>query len=259
MTISETHSTSSLLRELYEDSLPHMFTIRADYQTAGRGQAGNSWESERGKNLLFSTLLRYPEVDASEQWRLSMLVAVAVREAIVEAMRREGDEVRGEEIKIKWPNDIYYRDKKVVGILIENTLSGRNIAYTIAGIGVNVNQTKWLSNAPNPLSLKQITGKEYNIEEILEYFKEAIQKWESQSTEAIREAYIKHLYRRTGWHKYIEREVSITPTSIVQGAEETEGVFEAEWVDITPQGEWVLRLKNGEEKTYHFKQVRFVV
>ena len=259
MTISETHSTSSLLREKYEDSMPHMFTIRADYQTAGRGQAGNGWESERGKNLLFSTLLRYPEVDASQQWRLSMLVAVAVREAIVEAMRREGDEVKGEEIKIKWPNDIYYRDKKVVGILIENTLSGRNIAYTIAGIGVNVNQTKWLSNAPNPLSLKEITGKEYNIEEILECFKEAIQKWESQSTEAIREAYIKHLYRRIGWYRYIEREVSITPTSIVQGAENAEGVFEAEWVDITPQGEWVVRLKNGEEKTYHFKQVRFVV
>jgi BirA family biotin operon repressor/biotin-[acetyl-CoA-carboxylase] ligase len=65
VTISETHSTSSLLRELYEDHLPHLFTIRTDYQTAGRGQAGNSWESERGKNLLFSTLLRYPEIDAA--------------------------------------------------------------------------------------------------------------------------------------------------------------------------------------------------
>ena len=82
MFIDETHSTSSLLCETYDDSLPHLFTIRTDFQTAGRGQAGNSWESERGKNLLFSTLLRYPEVEAANQWRLSMLVAVAVREAI---------------------------------------------------------------------------------------------------------------------------------------------------------------------------------
>ena len=259
MTISETHSTSSLLRELYEDSLPHMFTIRADYQTAGRGQAGNSWESERGKNLLFSTLLRYPEVEASEQWRLSMLVAVAVRQAICEALQLSGDEETSKDFAIKWPNDIYYKDKKVVGILIENILSGRNIAYTIAGIGINVNQTKWLSNAPNPLSIKQITQKEYNIEEILQHFLTSIQKWEAEPTDTIRKEYIKHLYRRTGWHSYVEREVSTTPTHIVQGCDNIEGAFDAEWVDITPQGEWVLRLKNGEEKTYHFKQVRFVV
>lgn len=258
MYIHETHSTSSLLREQYTDNLPHMFSIRTDYQTAGRGQAGNSWESEKGKNLLFSTLLRYPQVEASEQWRLSMLVAVAVREAIVEAMKQKGDEAKGEGIQIKWPNDIYYEDKKVVGILIENTLSGRNIAYTIAGIGINVNQTEWLSNAPNPLSIKQITEKEYNTEEILEYFVAAIQKWEGETTETIREAYIKHLYRRKGWHSYIEREVSLAPTHII-GKAECEGAFEAEWADITAQGEWVLRLRNGEEKKYHFKQVRFVI
>ncbi len=259
MYIQETHSTSSLLREQYSDTQPHLYTIRTDFQTAGRGQSGNSWESERGKNLLFSTLLRYPEIDAIEQWRLSMLVAVAVREAIVEVMRLKGDEEKGKDIKIKWPNDIYYEDKKLVGILIENILAGRKIAYTIAGIGINVNQTEWLSNAPNPLSIKQITSKEYNIEEILGCFKEAIQKWEKQPTEAIREEYIKHLYRRTGWHTYIEREVSVAPTNILQINKDADGVFEAEWVDITQQGEWVIKLRNGEEKTYHFKQVRFVL
>ena len=100
MFIKETHSTSSLLREQYTDNPPHMFTIRTDYQTAGRGQAGNGWESERGMNLLFSTLLRYVNIAASEQWRLSMLVAVAVREAIAEATRKKGErlEVRGERL-----------------------------------------------------------------------------------------------------------------------------------------------------------------
>ena len=257
MFIDETHSTSSLLRETYDDSLPHLFTIRTDFQTAGRGQAGNSWESEKGKNLLFSTLLRYPEVEAANQWRLSMLVAVAVREAITSILSPLAS--RLSPITIKWPNDIYYNDQKLVGILIENTLSGRQIAYTIAGVGINVNQTQWLSNAPNPVSMKQITGEEYDVENLLNAFLEAIQRWETASTEQLREEYIKHLYRRTGWHPYLAREVSVAPTNIQLSAQAADGVFLAQWVDITPQGEWVLRLKSGEEKRYHFKQVRFVL
>ena len=257
MYIDETHSTSSLLRETYDDSLPHLFTIRTDFQTAGRGQAGNSWESEKGKNLLFSTLLRYPEVEAANQWRLSMLVAVAVREAITSILSPLAS--RLSPITIKWPNDIYYNDQKLVGILIENTLSGRQIAYTIAGVGINVNQTQWLSNAPNPVSMKQITGEEYDVENLLNAFLEAIQRWETASTEQLREEYIKHLYRRTGWHPYLAREVSVAPTNIQLSAQAADGVFLAQWVDITPQGEWVLRLKSGEEKRYHFKQIRFVL
>lgn len=257
MYIDETHSTSSLLRETYDDSLPHLFTIRTDFQTAGRGQAGNSWESEKGKNLLFSTLLRYPEVEAANQWRLSMLVAVAVREAIASILSPLAS--RLSPITIKWPNDIYYNDQKLVGILIENTLSGRQIAYTIAGVGINVNQTQWLSNAPNPVSMNQITGEEYDVEGLLNAFLEAVQRWETASTEQLREEYIKHLYRRTGWHSYMEREVSVAPTNIQLSAQAADAVFLAQWVDITPQGEWVLRLKSGEEKRYHFKQIRFVL
>ena len=257
MFIDETHSTSSLLRETYNDSLPHLFTIRTDFQTAGRGQAGNSWESEKGKNLLFSTLLRYPEVEAANQWRLSMLVAVAVREAITTILSPLAS--RLSPITIKWPNDIYYNDQKLVGILIENTLSGRQIAYTIAGVGINVNQTQWLSNAPNPVSMKQITGEEYDVENLLNAFLEAIQRWEKASTEQLREEYIKHLYRRIGWYPYLEREVSVAPTNIQLATQPADGVFLAQWVDITPQGEWVLRLKSGEEKRYHFKQIRFVL
>ena len=257
MFIDETHSTSSLLRETYDDSLPHLFTIRTDFQTVGRGQAGNSWESEKGKNLLFSTLLRYPEVEAADQWRLSMLVAVAVREAIASILSPLAS--RLSPITIKWPNDIYYNDQKLVGILIENTLSGRHIAYTIAGVGINVNQTQWLSNAPNPVSMKQITGEEYDVESILNASLEAIQRWETASTEQLREEYIRHLYRRTGWHSYMEREVSVAPTNIQLSAQAADAVFLAQWVDITPQGEWVLRLKSGEEKRYHFKQIRFVL
>lgn len=250
MYIPETHSTSSLLHELYEDNLPHMFTIRTDYQTAGRGQAGNSWESEAGKNLLFSALLRYEGIHAAQQWRLSMLVAVALWETLAKYLPPE-------QLTIKWPNDIYFGDKKLVGILIENSLSGLYIGHSIVGIGVNMNQTKWLSNAPNPISMKEITGEEYDAEVLMNEWIFSMESWELRTTEEIKNAYLQHLYRRKGWHMYVEREVSIIPTAIAKKG--IEGSFLAETRNITEQGELVLRLQNNEEKTYHFKQIRFVL
>ena len=250
MYIKETHSTSTLLRELYSDNLPHLFTIRTDFQTAGRGQAGNTWESEDGKNLLFSTLMRYPNLPAAQQWRLSMLVAVTLHEVL-------NLHLPGNDLTIKWPNDIYYGDNKLVGILIENILQGANIAYSIAGVGVNVNQTEWRSNAPNPISMKQITGKEWDVNALLEEWITAVHKWENCPTEEIKRTYMQHLYRQTGWHKYIEREVDIVPTNIAH-ATEVEG-FLAEVVDINEQGLLVLRTSNGETNSYHFKQIRFVL
>ena len=250
MYIPQTHSTSTLLREQYSDALPHLYTIRTDYQTAGRGQAGNSWESEAGLNLLCSSLLRYKGVLATQQWRISMLVAVALWETIAQYLPTEF-------LSIKWPNDIYYGDKKLVGILIENSLSGQYVGYSIAGIGVNVNQTQWLSNAPNPISMKEITGKEHDMEVVMNEWIGAMKTWELRTTEEIKAAYMQHLYRRNGWHEYVEREVSIAPTAIAQKG--IDDAFLAEIITVTEQGELVLRLQNSEEKKYHFKQIRFVI
>ena len=250
MYIKQTYSTSTLLRELYTEELPHLYTIRTDFQTAGRGQAGNSWESEEGKNLLFSALLRYNNIRATEQWRLSMLVAVALWEVLANYLPQE-------QLSIKWPNDIYFGDKKLVGILIENSLAGQYIGYSIAGIGLNINQTEWRSNAPNPISMKQITGQEYKAEELMNEWVHAMANWEAQSTEAIQKTYLQHLYRREGWHTYVEREVNVAPTAIAQSG--IEGAFLAMFAGITPQGELILRTTNNEEKTYHFKQIRFVL
>ena len=250
MYIKQTYSTSTLLREQYTVDLPHLYTIRTDFQTAGRGQAGNSWESEEGKNLLFSALLRYNNIRATEQWRLSMLVAVALWEVLANYLPQE-------QLSIKWPNDIYFGDKKLVGILIENSLSGQYIGYSIVGIGLNINQTEWRSNAPNPISMKEITGKEYDAETLMNEWIHAMANWETQPTEAIQTAYLLHLYRREGWHTYVEREVSVAPTAIAQSG--VEGAFMAEIAGITPQGELILRIENNEEKTYHFKQIRFVI
>ena len=250
MYIKQTNSTSTLLREQYSENMPHLYTIRTDFQTAGRGQAGNSWESEEGKNLLFSTLLRYEGIQAAEQWRLSMLVAVALWKVLANYLPQE-------QLTIKWPNDIYFGDKKLVGILIENSLIGGYVGYSIAGIGVNVNQTKWLSNAPNPISMKEITGQEYDVEDLMAEWIAAVRLWEGRTTEELTAIYMRHLYRGKGWHKYVEREVSLQPTMIAP--QDTAGAFVAELVGVTAQGELVLRKENGEEKKYHFKQIRFVV
>ena len=172
MYIKETHSTSTLLREQYTDALPHLYTIRTDYQTAGRGQVGNTWESEKGKNLLFSTLLRHEELHATEQWRISMWVAITLWEVLAKHLDKE-------RLTIKWPNDIYYGDKKLVGILIENALIGQYVEHSIVGIGVNVHQMNWRSNAPNPISMKEITGREYDIEELLNEWICSMKSWKN--------------------------------------------------------------------------------
>ena len=250
MYIKQTHSTSTLLRELYSEQLPHGYTIRTDFQTAGRGQTGNKWESEEGKNLLFSTLLRYPDIKATEQWRLSMLVAVTLWEVLAKYLPKE-------QLKIKWSNDIYWGDNKLAGILIENVLVGNNIGYTIAGVGLNVNQIEWCSDAPNPISMRQITGKEYDLELLQMDWSEAMKLWETRSTSEISIAYLQHIYREKGWYPYVEREVNVTPTAIAPT--NVEGVFLAELVGITEHGELILRKESGERKTYHFKQIRFVI
>ena len=120
-------------------------------QTAGRGQAGNSWESEAGKNLLFGLLFHPREVEANRQFILSQAVALSICETLSDY---------AEDIRIKWPNDIYWKDRKICGMLIENTLVGRCIENCIIGAGININQQTFCSDAPNPVSLRQITGKE---------------------------------------------------------------------------------------------------
>lgn len=250
MYIKETHSTSTLLREQYTDALPHLYTIRTDYQTAGRGQAGNTWESEKGKNLLFSTLLRHEELHATEQWRISMWVAITLWEVLAKHLDKE-------RLTIKWPNDIYYGDKKLVGILIENALIGQYVEHSIVGIGVNVHQMNWQSNAPNPISMKEITGREYDIEGLLNEWICSMKSWKNSKIEDLSSAYLQHLYRREGWHEYVEREVSIAPTAIAEKG--TRNTFLAKIVTVTEQGELILRLQDNAEKKYHFKQIRFVI
>ena len=237
MYVKSTDSTNTLLRELVAAGNPPDF-IYTGYQTAGRGQAGNKWESEPDKNLLCSILLPARK----ELFELNIAVAVAVQRML------------GDDFTIKWPNDIYWQDKKIAGILIENTIIGSEIRYSIAGIGLNVNQTEWHSDAPNPVSLKQITGQTYDIHALMQNLFEQVQK---ALTEDLWTYYKAHLYRREGLWPFVEREVSTTPT--MNAPADAPDRFMARIEDILPTGEIVLRDEQNKQRKYHFKQVRYVI
>jgi BirA family biotin operon repressor/biotin-[acetyl-CoA-carboxylase] ligase len=224
-----THSTNTLLKELIAQGNPPQF-IYAGYQTAGRGQTGNSWESEPDKNLLCSILLP----PAKNLYFLNIAVSVAIHKTI--------SELGISELAIKWPNDIYWRDKKLAGILLENAIIGNEIKYAIAGIGLNVNQTEFKSDAPNPISLKQITGKEYDIDPLMNTLLEQVHQVLNEPEETVWSYYKTQLYRREGFWPFADKD----------------GRFEASIEDVLPSGEIVLRTPQGT-RTYHFKQIQFVL
>ena len=133
--------------------------VSAEEQTAGRGQQGNSWEAEKGKNLLFSLRIHPHTIEAAQQFILSQALALS--------LKRTPDDYTSD-TSIKWPNDIYWKDKKIAGILIENELTGKQITSSVLGVGLNINQTVFHSDAPNPVSLAQIIGHEEERQLILE-------------------------------------------------------------------------------------------
>ena len=219
-------SVSQLTRGLYPCEV-----VWADYQTAGKGCGTNTWESERGKNLLFSILLHPEDIPVNRQFHISMAVSLAVCEALG---RHIGD------VSIKWPNDIYWRNGKICGMLIENTVQGSRIKESIIGVGVNVNQRVFHSQAPNPVSLWQIceheTDREQLLHDILRYF-------ENYIGQDVRSRYLSMLYRRKGFHPYTD----------------VNGAFMAELVDVEDDGHLVLCDEAGQQRRYAFKEVQFVV
>ena len=229
MYISSTNSTNSLAKELLaKGEWPQTERyLYAGYQTAGRGQTGNGWESAPNENLLCSILLP----PNKNLYFLNIAVSVAIIRLL------------GGQYTIKWPNDIYYNDKKLAGILLENAIVGSEIKYSIAGIGLNVNQTEFVSDAPNPVSLKQITGKEYNIDQWMKDLFEAINSVLNEPEELVWSEYKTHLYRREGYWPF----------------EDQEGRFEAHIEDVLPTGEIVLRDKNGQIHQYGFKQIKYIL
>ena len=236
--LEEARSTNShLLAEA--PSLPDRTVVYTYCQTAGRGQKGNIWESEPGKNLAFSLLLKRPPVEVREQFCISEAVSVAICDCLSQF---------ADGFKVKWPNDIYYNDQKICGILIENSLDGRQIAHSVIGVGINVNQTRFLSDAPNPVSLKQITGNDYDLDQLLhdvcQRIEEAVGAL-SDPSKNLHGRYMQCLYRNDG---------QLHLWQLPDGTR-----FEAVIDHVAPDGMLTLRHADGTEHRYAFKEVKHII
>ena len=242
--LNETDSTNRYLQQLCQEAgnnkVEEFTTVCADYQTAGKGQRGNSWEAAKGANLLFSFVCYPTFVPIRQQFVLSQLISLGIKETLDEYCS---------DISIKWPNDIYWKEKKICGILIENDLQGNSIGRCISGIGLNINQEVFLSDAPNPISLKQITGKHYQRETILEKVMQRIEqsyqklKEESAYASELATRYAASLFRREGLHCYQDKD----------------GLFNARLVRVEADGRFVLMDEANQERSYLFKEVQYVL
>lgn len=236
--LETTESTNTYVRENL-DRLTFPTLVWARSQTAGRGQRGNSWEAEPGKNLTCSVALRPATVPARSQFSVSESVALAVSDIL--------DEMWGLPGKVKWPNDIYVADRKIAGILIENAVMGESLLHSVAGIGLNVNQRQFLSDAPNPVSVMQLTGRATPVEEVARRLASAIERRMAQihtpeGRKRLHVEYMSRLWRGDG-KLYPWRDTS------------DGGLFEAAIQSVAPMGHLTLRLAGGEERTFAFKEV----
>lgn len=236
--LEETGSTNSYLKQLCISREVEAFTVvTTESQTAGRGQRGNFWESEPGKNLTFSLLIRPGFLPAGKQFLISQIISLSIKEEL-DCYERG--------FSIKWPNDIYWNDCKICGILIENNLSGSQISESILGAGINLNQKHFKSSAPNPISLTQITGLEYDrkqfLTNVLRRLKSYYEELRNGHPENITANYHQSLYRKNGFHAY----------------EDQEGKFKAEIIRTDPDGMLVLRDTESKIRNYAFKEVVFI-
>lgn len=251
-------STNTYLKGYRPLQQTDLTLVTAEFQTAGRGQTGNSWEAEARQNLLFSLMVHPTLLPACEMFVLSEAVALSVRETVEEAVREaataaqqrgvqaEGGTAAEEAVTVKWPNDIYVGERKIAGILIENDLAGQRIGRSILGCGLNVNQrTFHLTGDIVPVSIAQLTGQEterrFLLENIVAGFCHRYEQIQRGTYADIHAEYRTVLYRREGMHPY--RDAS--------------GTFLAEIADVEPSGHLLLRDSEGQFRRYAFKEVAF--
>jgi BirA family transcriptional regulator, biotin operon repressor / biotin---[acetyl-CoA-carboxylase] ligase len=236
--IEKLTSTNTYAHQLLlTDDLPEGTIFRTGFQSAGRGQMGNKWESENGKNLLFSIVLYPSMILPSEQFLISMTISLG----ICDFLKRNSNNCT-----IKWPNDIYMNNDKIAGILIEHYVIGNEIKSTIAGIGLNINQDKFISGAPNPISLKMITGREHDLDLSLNQLLSDLDKRYKQliagNFNQVRKEYILQLYRLNEWSDF----------------KDLNGIFKGRIISVTEEGRLQIERGNGVINEYLFKEVEFI-
>ena len=191
-------STNAYLQRIQTETDIRNWVVSADEQTAGKGMGSNGWESEVGKNLTFSLALDIGFLPAERQFMLSKAVPLGIIEVLDEILPTE-------KLRIKWPNDIYYERHKLAGILINSTIKSNMMDVSIIGIGLNVNQMKFQDWPTHPTSLKQITGKDYDLQPLMEQITEHILNKVEQlksNPALIEQDYLKRLFRYRTWAEY---------------------------------------------------------
>lgn len=236
--LKETDSTNTYLKKIVEkNNVPEGTIVITKKQIKGKGQRTNKWESEEGKNLTFSLLLK-PNIHAEQVFMVSKAVSLGIVDAISEF---------NAQFTIKWPNDIYYKNKKLAGILIENQFAGDRISHAIIGIGININQEKFISDAPNPISLKNITNKEFDLKLMLDKIINKIVDWynvlENNNIDKINETYHKYLYRRTDYHSFKTEKETI----------------QAKIIEVKDDGELILETAEKQQMGFYFNEINFVL
>jgi BirA family transcriptional regulator, biotin operon repressor / biotin---[acetyl-CoA-carboxylase] ligase len=230
-------SNNYAAKELLTKSLNEGTVFVAACQQAGRGQAGSVWESEKGMNLTFSIVLYPRQVALSNQFAISKAISLGVSDFL--AQHVDG-------VSIKWPNDIYVNDKKIAGILIETAISGGRFSRAIVGIGINVNQEIFVSDAPNPVSLRNLTGESYDLIVLLNDLCEKIDKRYNKLVHGelnfIHADYQGLLYKKGIWAKYSAN------------GDKFEGVI----VEVDPDGKLQIETRSGTRRGFYFKEVAFV-
>jgi BirA family transcriptional regulator, biotin operon repressor / biotin---[acetyl-CoA-carboxylase] ligase len=231
-------STNTHISDLLKkNNLPEGTIVYTNYQSKGRGYSGNKWESENGKNLLFSILLFPSFINTEDQFLISMTISLGICDFLMKFIP---------DCSIKWPNDIYVNNDKIAGILIESSVIGNKIESTIAGIGLNINQEKFISIAPNPVSLRMLTGTSYELSACMNKLGTDLDKRYKQliagNSGLIKKEYVSKLYRLNKWCEF----------------RDIKGICTGRILAVGDTGLIKIEKRNGEICEYAFKEIEFI-
>lgn len=231
-------SNSYATAQIKNDSFPEGTVIWVKHQYAGRGQNQNTWESEKDKNITISVILHPTFLPINKSFILNKAISLGVADFVRSNAK--------EKVSIKWPNDIYVGDKKIAGILIENAIISNKFQHSIIGIGININQTNFITNPPNPTSLKLITKKIFPLnkclEELCNFLQQRYAQLKQKDYSAIVSEYLDTLYQYNQFKKYRIKNKIIT----------------AKIIDITDTGVLLLETKEHEKIECSTKEIKFI-
>lgn len=264
--LDSTDSTNDEVRRHISD-IDNLSVTAALTQTAGKGQRGNTWTSESGMNLLFSVALKFgggsvPYFQAYDQFAINELAALSVTDFLAGL---------GIEAKIKWPNDVYVGNRKICGILAENSISGGSIAWSIVGIGININQTSFPECAANPTSVAAETGGRYDIRECLENFMDIFSEYTvrylhiSGGLGKLHRLYLAQLWRMEVPAEFIDYRCTETGhhegpmTPVFDSAGCAGRRFRGKITDVSDTGQLIVEEDNGKISGFGFKEIGYVL